>query len=272
MFHNRPLTWLFIIASACLDLAMLATNDSSPGPGLGSFSFFMFNFVVPGQLSVLAVWSVLGGGHRLMRAAVATVATCLLLFAVRGDLSDDARNLVVADYLLHVLSVVAAATIFQRLHLVTALTPDVEEAPDRFRFPLIEYFGWSIVVAIWAFMWRYTDLRQLQYEKYWWSWFGCSIAPVVVLPLVFGKIQVGARILRLMVLYLLVLLGYALVRFTANLQGPFPAWATVMVSTQITYIAAWWAVMQLDAVMVERRRVTAASRQTLAHFEPEHSE
>ena len=40
--------------------------------------------------------------------------------------------------------------------------------------------------------------------------------------------------------------------------------------TQITYIAAWWAVMRMDEVMAERLAVSAASRVELALYDPTH--
>ena len=84
-FRQHPLTWLFLIATACVDAVALATDHESAWA----------NALVLGQLLAVSGWLVVGKSHRLARAGVTVAAVGLLTapdFFVgrrRGDMYAD---------------------------------------------------------------------------------------------------------------------------------------------------------------------------------------
>ena len=80
-FRQRPLTWLFVIATLCVD-AVAATYQF---PAAAVMAMFF------GQAFVVGGWLALGGAHRLFRAAVfivvlmvQTLISTLIPLAVLG--------------------------------------------------------------------------------------------------------------------------------------------------------------------------------------------
>jgi hypothetical protein len=137
---------------------------------------------------------------------------------------------------------------------------------ESLRFSLVEIFGWTMIVALWAFALRFAGVNFI-IDAYWWVWIvTASVAPLVVTPILFANLSLGARPFALLAVYLFALIAYAIgKRF---MEGPLPLWALSMAITQITYISAWWAVVRTDEVMQERRAVTAEANEKLKVFNP----
>jgi hypothetical protein len=145
-FRDRPLTWLFFFATACLDLVALATNHETKwADGL-----------LLGQLFVVGVWLALGHSHRLARAGVAVAAVVLF---VAPDYVIEIRKSVPVDSMVwpHVLgwilvAVAVSSAVSGALSMLGRLLfgPATEAPARRWQFPLAEIFGWMIVVAVTA--------------------------------------------------------------------------------------------------------------------------
>lgn len=281
MFRTRPLTWLFIIATLCVDLALIVGASINSGVRVSEgLAFFVYNYGLPAQISVLAIWAVLSRVHRLTKGAWLTLAGGMLLILTWWVIESEYRGELIAFCFMQLSIVLAGCVILKKLGWASELSEPVGDERKKFQFSLVEIFGWSIVVAFWAFAVRYADFSifavrfanfDLLYQELWWIWLMCAVLIPLALVLVFFKpLPPGTRLLRLMVAYLFALLLYGVARLYD--RGPLPSWAFAMAITQITYITAWWAVMRMDEVMGERRAVTNASRESLAIYNPKEQE
>jgi hypothetical protein len=135
-----------------------------------------------------------------------------------------------------------------------------------FQISLIEFFGWTMIVALWAFALRFSE-ELFMFDSYVMLWEGAaSLAPLLLAPILFTQITTTWRLLGLLFVYLLSFAAYG---FVAKLmEGPLPLWTLSMAITQVTYISAWWSVVRMDEVMKERRGIPESSREKLKAFEP----
>ncbi len=267
MLRSRPLTWLFILATLCVDLALiLGARRNGAIQASEGLAFFVYNYGLPAQISVLAIWAVLSRVHRLVKAAWVTLAGGLLLLMTWWVIESAYRGELVAFCFLQLSLVLLGCILWLKLGWISLLSETTDEVQEKFQFSLVEIFGWTIIVAFWAFALRFADFRIIT-QDLWWIWLGCAVLiPLCIVLVFFKQLLPGTRLLRLMVAYLFALVLYGIARIYD--KGPLPSWAFAMAITQITYITAWWAVMRMDAVMVERKEVTAASRERLAIFDP----
>lgn len=264
MPRNYPLTWLFIIATVSVDAAVLLSaawgSVLSDDSGL---RFYVWNYALPAQFSCLAVWAIYGKTHRLARGAWVTLA-CGLLLALTWATVEPAFRVESISF-----SFIQFFAVLGGVGLLRACGVGAEKRDDNHqhvRFPLVEMFGWTMIVALWAFGLRLAGMNFI-IDAYWWVWIAtATVAPLVVTPVLYARLTLGARPFALMAVYLMALIGYALgKRF---MDGPLPFWALSMAITQITYISAWWALVRTDEVMQERRAVTENSREKLKMSEP----
>jgi hypothetical protein len=266
MPRNYPLTWLFIIATVCVDLAILFMSERGSAllENAGS-RFYLYNFVLPAQFSTLAIWGVMGKTHRLTRAAWITLAFGSLMFFtwfVEGPLSGESIALSFIQFF-----TVLGGTALLRACGVGKHKNGKEN--QLVRFSLVEMFGWTIVVALWAFALRFA-LAGMIVDLYLVVWIVvASLSPVLLVPILYCAMSTVSRLLWLTALYLLALLAYVV--GSNYMEGPMPLWALSMAITQITYISAWWAVVRMDEVMQERRTVSEDARAKLAVYDPKES-
>jgi hypothetical protein len=150
-FHRRPLTWLFWIATACADL-ILATH--SKGELRDALEAPLFGVFI-GQIWIAGAWLALGQAHRLARGA-GFVAAMLSLTTVMA-ISQNGLDMSAADWgqPLAAIAVMGAATALATgAAYLTLRTVSHSNGPgqNRVQFPIIELFGWTIVVAVasWA--------------------------------------------------------------------------------------------------------------------------
>jgi hypothetical protein len=273
MLRKYPLTTLFIIATVCVDVALVGTArqfrdeiDLSDG-----FRFYIFSFGIPSQLSVLALWAAFGKLRPLTMAAWVTFACGAILLMHWVLLAPALLDEHITLHLLQVFIVVIGAIFFR---IVGVGKPDTN-AEQPFQFSLVEMFGWTMIVALWAFAFRASSGRILL-DRYFIIWLVAStIAPLMVAPVLYGKFSTAMRLVGLVSVYLLVLLSYVIVLYYFDKPVPandwvFPIfhWAFGLVFTQISYISAWWAVIRMDEAMQERQAITEASREKLKLFEP----
>jgi hypothetical protein len=267
MFHNYPLTWLFIIATLCVDAAVLFTSSwgsvlvEDAGP-----RFYLYNFGLPAQISTLAIWAVMGRGQVLVRATCVTFAfASLLLLTWVVEAPDWSSDHTICNFIQFF--TVLCFTALLRWCGINKRVGAASRGPIQ--FSLIEMFGWMMIVALWAFALRFTSAEI--FDVYLVVWIVvASLSSVLLVPIMYTPLSTVPRLLWLTGLYLFALLAYAVGR--RYMEGPMPLWALSMAIMQITYISAWWSVMRMDEVMQERRAVTADAREKLAVFDPREEE
>jgi hypothetical protein len=135
-FVTRPLTWLLVVATVCVDLVVLAVSESDA----------VEVSLVLGQSFAAGGWLVLGRAHRLLRGG-AFVAALLALAALvhwQHGTPSWGESLGVAAV---VSGSAAATTWLAQMLLALALTRREASHGSKRQFPLIEIFGWTIVVA-----------------------------------------------------------------------------------------------------------------------------
>jgi hypothetical protein len=143
-FRQQPLTWLFFLATACLDAVALSLDHES------TFA----NSLVLGQLFVASGWLVLGRSHRLARAAifVATIAALTLPDYALARLRHRPDVDYIWPHVLAVLILMGIATVATTLCWTTIarLTSRGLRPFQRadWQFTVAELLGWMIVVAV----------------------------------------------------------------------------------------------------------------------------
>ena len=136
MYSDRPLIWLFVVATVVVDAVLLAAirqHDALTGIVIG---------LQLGQIAVLAVWASCGPGHRLTRGAVLVLTTALLAIS-----TEMVVGLPTGGWLTFLAIVALIAWSAGMLFGVVAKRIE-KESRKPFRVPLIELFGWTIVAAI----------------------------------------------------------------------------------------------------------------------------
>jgi hypothetical protein len=151
-FRQRPLTWLFVIATACVDAAAIA--------GAADHESNWFSAIALGQMFLVGALLVIGRTHRLVRATLFVVVPVVLslpdyLSERPPRLMEWPRGTSVGDVAPHVLGITLiltalAALISFAMVALNYLATRQSAAADRgkLQFPIIEFFGWTIVVAL----------------------------------------------------------------------------------------------------------------------------
>lgn len=150
-FRRRPITWLFLIATACVDAVFFSLDHQLPGVG----------FFVLGQTLVAGGWLVLGNAHRLARAGV-FVATILLLASpdfYYGNRAGEWNYVLGTLAACGTLTAIAAWGWSSLDRLIRR--PLVASGDQRIRFSVVELLGWMIVVAVASAALRYVHLAHL---------------------------------------------------------------------------------------------------------------
>jgi hypothetical protein len=146
------------------------------------------------------------------------------------------------------------------------------ETGRAFQFSLVEMFGWSMIVALWAFAFR-SILTNFPVDRFTAIWMVAATVPPLFVGLVlFGKLSTKTRLPGILAAYVIAFVIYRFVVFW-NAFHKLPCeqivlWAFGMAVTQISFISAWWAVMRMDEAMQERQAISDASREKLKVFEP----
>ena len=232
MFRDRLLTWLFITASVVVDLALLAAEMASRD----SFRFqALLQGIALGQVGALAIWTVTGRVHRLARGAGLIVATSLLaLFAIHGEPWYFQEWLaLLAIYAAIVMAAVALITIVRRI------VSSKREQHETLQTPLIELFGWTIVVAIASFGARFMDFQVLER--------GLSKLPTTLTIL---AIPVIAEILhrpKFQPLHLLTWLVFVGAACALGYSLADRRFSPMLYATQAAYLAVWMIVRSLES-------------------------
>lgn len=152
MFRDRPLTWLFVIATVCVDMfwmAKIAPNNSRLllYAGLGG---------VLAQSVAIAVGSIYSHRTNLTCASIVVVGNAVLAFISFKCMGSDDRTWL-AFFTLHAsLSVIVAIV----TRAIRAMKRD-GSLMRTWRVSVVEMFGWTILVAILSFGLRFSDFDGL---------------------------------------------------------------------------------------------------------------
>ena len=149
MFRDRPLTWLFILASIAVDSVMFFSGPRA-----------VFEGILVGQIAAVAIWAAIGQSHRLTRGSLLVVAVGVLAIVPYRSFDLYSHTLTfMAAYAL-VIVVTSLFIVWLRNQVRIRFDGEREEAP--LKIPLIEFFGWTIVVAIASLGARYMNVESLE--------------------------------------------------------------------------------------------------------------
>jgi hypothetical protein len=268
MLRKYPLTTLFIIATVCVDVVLVVTSVGQE-PENSGWRFYLWNYLFPSQISTLALWGVFGKTHRLTKAAVVTLAGAAIIVAHGFVYESRLLNETTTFNLFHMAIVIVGA-----LCLKLCGVGSRSESKSSFQFSLVEMFGWSMIVALWAFALR-AALAKFPVDAYAYIWMvAATLPPLLIAPVLFGNLSTTIRLVGVTGSYLLAMLIYGTAVYYAQEPAhqwfnPMVHWAFGLVVAQISYISAWWAVIRMDEAMQERQAISEASREKLKVFEPE---
>jgi hypothetical protein len=237
-FRDRPLSWLFIIATACIDLVAITHLVNHESNWYGALAV--------GQMCLVGALLAAGRAHRLLRAGL-FLAVPILLSAPDYRASDwalDSGEIIqiegVAPYVLGVSFVIAALVSFFSfaligLNAVFVRRPSTESAP-RFQFPIIEFFGWTIIVAVSTLVMRFAEV----------GWFEdgllAAVAALTLFPAALVVYFYSPR--RTWFLRAALIVSAAVSLCELIIQSEDLEW--VVMAGAYAYVAAWLLVKRMD--------------------------
>jgi len=227
MFRERPLTWLFLLATIVVDLAMVF---SRLGP--------IFNGILVGQVAAVSVWAALGPSHRLFRGSLLVLAIGLLAtLPGQGSFNVYSRSLTfMAAYGLIVV-LTSLVFIWLRKRVRGRFKSEREQTP--LKVPLIEFFGWTLVAAIASFGTRYMNVQSLERVQ---RHLPQYLLIYAMVPLALILFTSRFRILHLVKAALFI---YSVYWFGSNFLGGGSRYGLSMTSLA-AYLTAWLLVRSIE--------------------------
>ena len=145
MIRNRPLTCLLLLATAVLNLALISAPTQGELNVQGGFSLgFLW-----GQAGCAAIWAVSGRTHRLARAAwLLAILAVLAHLLVLADPSPAGWKSWLEFLSSYSAFVIAAIGIYRMSVSWRGRNRGEPRSLNALRFPVVEIFGWTIVVSI----------------------------------------------------------------------------------------------------------------------------
>jgi hypothetical protein len=245
-FRDRPLTWLFILATACLELLAIASlvDDESD----------WFGAIAVGQMCLVGALLAAGQAHRLLRAALFLGVP--LLVTIPDYLAKRQPPTNVASYVLGMSLVLSAMAAFFSFATIAVNAICVHRPADvaktKFQFPIIEFFGWTIVVAVATLALRAANVGWLD------SSLLAQAAAFVAFPATLIAYFYAPRrtwFLKSALVAAAAVSLSSLFAFAENME-----WLVVLGA--YAYVAGWLLIRRMDEAMCRAREVRAA------HAEP----
>lgn len=248
MFRDRPLTWLFIAATMLLDV-VIACGDEKQTPFLVASLLFGFTL---GQVLVLGAWLAVGKLHRLTRGALFVGGQVSLVLVVDSwkrevpffDLSKEAVTLFSFLSVCTFCTVVFFRYVFKRFS-------NKEGNSKKFQFPLIELFGWMIVVALASLVIRGAEYVQLITDPTnIIEFLGTAIVATIIVMLFSSPVQITVRsyaIVAVVELIYLSLIFYMFASYGIDNKSVVIHCVAVCGVSHL-YVALWTFVQRLDEV------------------------
>ncbi len=235
MFITRPLTWLFIAATITVDLTLAAARSDTEEYGV------VVGGYVIGQVAVLAIWAVRGRMHRLLRVSCFVLATGILASIMNSPHTE------LAFFFVYTTTIFIAALLTEAMrNLPGANAGDIEQK-KRWQFPLIEFFGWTIVVAVVSLGCRGMAFKGLFKDPEAMLPFLAAFLTVPVLLVLFTRNDL--RDLRAVKSLIIVGAAIAASWYFSYFD------ASLIVVTQAAYLVAWMTVLTLDNILAEANEV-----------------
>ena len=191
----------------------------------------VFEGVVVGQVATIAVWAATGQSYRLTRGSllVVGVGVLALLSGARSPKVYSRTLTLMAAYVL-VVVVTTLAIVWLRSRLRSRFGNDPSKTP--LQVPLIEFFGWTIVVAIISFGARYMDVQFLERVQH---LFPVYLLTYAIVPLALILFESKFRFLQLISAALFLAVVYWM---GTHFFGRGPWYGLKVVSTA-GYLTAW---------------------------------
>ena len=163
-FRERPVTWLFVAASAAV--AAVSADGMLFGSPLNANSApsgrppWLSVGILSGATYILGAYAVVGRSHRLWRACLfvlgAPVIAAIVAVLIDGSLARWSRPTAALGFM-----EVAAAGGGTTAWIAQRLLARRRRAEKKFRYPIVEFFGWTIIVAIASVLFRYAPFGDL---------------------------------------------------------------------------------------------------------------
>lgn len=152
MFRERPLTWLFVVATICVDLVLFAGDWSNLKVAVWNIGLLL------GQSAALGIWAAVSERHRLERGAlfvVGQIALTLIACFSRNDPELTKWGTIIGTNSIYG---IATLTIALLLRIILQISL---KSSTPVRFSLIELFGWTLVVSIASAVMRQASFSHL---------------------------------------------------------------------------------------------------------------
>jgi hypothetical protein len=237
-FCQRPLTWLFWIATVCILIAGCVKDSNST----------WFNIILWAQLYVISGWAAVTQAHRLTRGSVlilAPLAPALVTYATQRT-PDETAFVLSYDLMLVGLVFVATRAL---VYVVRAIGPSKRPDGRPWQISVVEMFGWTIVVAIGS--WAVSMSKLPEIEQVGWIWETlASIIPASIMMALFLAPRPRHDRASLLISIAGVMAFYAAANVLGNLNNN-DHW---VFTGMFGYVALWIMVVRLDehaAMMIE---------------------
>jgi hypothetical protein len=235
MFRDRPLTWLFVISTIAVDLVLLSLKGNL-------LEEFMWSGIVIGQIAALAIWAIRGRMHRMVRASCFVLSTGLLGIV-------EPTGYFLTFVFVYGLIVLLFALFVEVVRYVTSKETDTDKARKRWQIPLIEFFGWTIVVALVSLGCRYMEFKDVFEDSTTWLEMLYILANPLLLVLFTREDLRDLGVLKA-VLFVGVVIA---------LEWNF---SYFVIFIQAVYLVAWMIVLTLDNISAETAIVRSLSNNT----------
>lgn len=236
-FRQRPLTWLFVIATIVVDVAAWAQ---------GRYEAEWVQGLILGQLMALGGWLALGRTHPLLRVTAAIVA---IVATIAPDLMAARFIPMVVSYALTQSIVIAAATavfsLVWRLALERFEPQEIAGAPRRWRLSVLELLGWMTVVGVATTVLKRTDRSAVTEagDLVEVAFVVALAALVMTLWLRDELLSVRKRLIASIALVVFLVVGFKV--------SPTPRDSLVLIPPY-GYLAAWIAVQRMDEARLRK--------------------
>jgi len=239
MFCDRPLTWLFIAATVVIDCVLMSI-EATASPNITDSVKLGF---VLGQLAATAIWAVRGNLHRLKRLSCLVVTTGLLAYLIRVDPMPIPSW--IAFHSGFVTLIVLATVMSDHIRYGFRARTEGDDRLKRWQMPLIEIFGWTIVVAVIS-----LGIRQMNFDFLYEDVLGIIISLFVV-PVFLAMLTQGG--LRDIGIFKAVMFVAVAIIATSALGRERGGEVAVIVPIQAAYLVLWLAVQGWDSDFSQAR-------------------
>ena len=236
MFSNRPLTWLFVAATISVDLVLFGFAEIDGAEE----KYAVLGFVI-GQIAVMGIWSIRGTWHRLLRISVYVISIWLLQFVI-----EPSRELF-AYMFVYGIAIAIASILVEIFRLFSNHNSTETDRSSRLRFPIIEFFGWTIVLAFVCLGYRAADFSAMIAHSEWWTdLFLLLILPLLLICLTqkdLRDLSIGKAVLLLGVF---LAAEWYLVKYYE---------VYLLLVGQAAYLLLWLVVLTLDNIRFEAMQI-----------------